>query len=381
MDKEQIISWLKDGDEHNAVKILRPCKLNLIYHDTGFALQGEGSTDIFSLQIMCPRKILERIKESKNEVNQIENAIQELSQSLSCYIENINWCALVPTPENKVQIAFSDKTIRAVADIITGDKELSPYRSGRELVSFFNEFLDQESYGVGFPSRWFYAQEKLKEAFVREEFERVVTESLNPLFFIDTKFEVEEAADYLKDFFDLDGYQLLKIGSRYQLNEKGITSVKSHLFDKRDEINIHYIEEHLQKCDEKIENKDFSGAITNARSLLENILIELEQNLEGMEVKYDGDLVKLYKRVYKTLNLDPGKKEVNNSMRQIFTGLISIVNGLAGLRNNASDAHGARYKPSSHHAKLSVNSAKTISDFLVESYLHQKKLGLLKNGS
>jgi len=33
----------------------------------------------------------------------------------------------------------SERTIKRLAEIITGDKGLSPYRSGPMLVTFFNE--------------------------------------------------------------------------------------------------------------------------------------------------------------------------------------------------------------------------------------------------
>jgi integrase len=36
---------------------------------------------------------------------------------------------------------ISERTIKRLGEIITGDKALSPYRSGPKLVSFFNDFL------------------------------------------------------------------------------------------------------------------------------------------------------------------------------------------------------------------------------------------------
>ena len=58
-------------------------------------------------------------------------------------------------------------------------------------------------------------------------------------------------------------------------------------------------------------------------------------------------------------------------MATVLDILNSIVTGLSGLRNKMSDAHVASYKPSKHHAKLAVNSAKTIADFLFDSIKHQ----------
>ena len=48
---------------------------------------------------------------------------------------------------------ISERTIKRLGEIITGDKALSPYRSGPKLVSFFNDFGTNHAYGQGFRSR------------------------------------------------------------------------------------------------------------------------------------------------------------------------------------------------------------------------------------
>ena len=57
---------------------------------------------------------------------------------------------------------ISEHSISAVGSIITGDKKMSPYRTGSDLVNFFNQFGSEDTYGQGFPSRWMYAEEKLR---------------------------------------------------------------------------------------------------------------------------------------------------------------------------------------------------------------------------
>lgn len=57
----------------------------------------------------------------------------------------------------------------------------------------------------------------------------------------------------------------------------------------------------------------------------------------------------------------------------MLSGLISVVDGIAEMRNKMSDSHARRQKPEKHHAKLAVNSAKTISEFLIESFNKQFK--------
>ena len=101
---------------------------------------------------------------------------------------------------------------------------------------------------------------------------------------------------------------------------------------------------------------------------------ELDPNAKGN----DGDLVKIFNRVRKLLNLDPSRQDISDSIKQVLSGLSNIINGLATMRNKMSDAHGVTYKPSRHHAKLAVNSAKTLADFLFDTMSYQIENGNLK---
>ena len=107
-------------------------------------------------------------------------------------------------------------------------------------------------------------------------------------------------------------------------------------------------------------------------------MIEIEKQLSLSPPQYDGDLIKLNKRVQTLLNLDPARKDISDSLRQVLSGLSSIVNGLASMRNKMSDAHASSYKASKHHAKLAVNTAKTFADFIFDTYFYQKGAGKLK---
>jgi hypothetical protein len=54
------------------------------------------------------------------------------------------------------------KTLKQLRIIINGDNT-DDYRTGPELVEFFSECGFDDQYGQGFPSRWFYTDEKLKQ--------------------------------------------------------------------------------------------------------------------------------------------------------------------------------------------------------------------------
>ena len=158
----------------------------------------------------------------------------------------------------------------------------------------------------------------------------------------------------------------------------GIIDVENR-FEDSEELSELLIEEQIQKCREKIDIGDYSGAITNARSLIEAVCVKIEADLDPVQaIGNDGDLVKMFNRARKLLHLDPSRQDISDSLKQVLTGLSNIINGLAAMRNKMSDAHGVTYKPSRHHAKLAVNSAKTLADFLFDSMSYQVEKGSLK---
>jgi len=142
-------------------------------------------------------------------------------------------------------------------------------------------------------------------------------------------------------------------------------------------IDHSFIQEHIEKCDKKINDEDFSGAITNARSLVETILLYIESKLSKEDKKFNGDLNSLYKNIATKLNLSIDKnKKIDDSLKKIMSGLFSIVSGIAELGNDLGDRHGKankNYITERHHAILVVNSAKSFTEFIFSSYEKQNK--------
>jgi hypothetical protein len=278
----------------------------------------------------------------------------------------------------------ANQTIEALQKLITGDpikssNPLAPYRSGPELVDFFNQFGEEDQYGQGFPSRWIYAESRLHEFNGKPVLKDLIECVVDPRTFLGSEFSIDEAVDYMNQFLEFDGYKLTKQGKKYLLSSIGHEIVSfEHAILSNNVPNLEFIREQIFKCKSKINSGDYDGAITNARSLLEAVLLEIEYKINKTETKYNGDLNQLYKRVQKSLNLEPSRKDISDSLKQILRGIISIVGGIAPLRNKMSDAHARTYKPSEHHAKLAVNSVYTISMFLLESFEYQVKSGQLQ---
>ena len=68
---------------------------------------------------------------------------------------------------------ISAKTIERLTELITGNSEKSPYRTGPQLIEFFRDFGERDLYGQGFPSRAQYVQEKLRKFNGTETMEQI----------------------------------------------------------------------------------------------------------------------------------------------------------------------------------------------------------------
>lgn len=133
----------------------------------------------------------------------------------------------------------------------------------------------------------------------------------------------------------------------------------------------------LENCDSRIENKDYSGAITSARSVVEGVCKEIlsDMNVDIPEGKIN--LPKLFNILSKELNLDPSNKKFDESLKEIISGFNKVIHGLTEVRNLGGDSHSKKVNPSFHHAVLAVNSAKTITSFLFHTHEYQKERKLV----
>lgn len=266
---------------------------------------------------------------------------------------------------------LSARTIVKLAELVNGNNDMAPYRKGSELVDLFNRFGFNEHYGSDFGARKTFTETKLNELNGNDALRSLVHAVFDAREFLEHPKPIHEAAAHLNQFLKYDGYELAAEGDHYRIRSLGSVSVSFSPSTPDPKVDAGYIAEQVGKCERKISEGDYDGAITNARTLLEAVLLELEKLVTGAAQKYDGDLTSLYKRVQKELNLHPSRSDISDTIRQVLSGLNSIVNGLAGMRNKMSDAH-AGYKPAKHHAKLAVNAAKTMADFLFETYAYQQ---------
>jgi hypothetical protein len=133
------------------------------------------------------------------------------------------------------------------------------------------------------------------------------------------------------------------------------------------------IQEHLEKARQKIANADPAGAIANAYTLVEEFLKQLLRKTGTTFNENEGDIRALYKLLAEPLHLAPKGDSLEGYLKAILEGLQRQIGGLFELANKASDRHARKYNPAPHHARLAVNVAFTLCEFLLESHKYQQK--------
>jgi hypothetical protein len=291
---------------------------------------------------------------------------------------------------------LSQKTLEAIAGVITGDgsrdqsERLSPYQTLRQITNFFYDFGERDIHpNSGAPSRLNYTLEKLQKFNGTINIKEVICKSLD--FFGQENLNPEHAAAYINKFLMRDGYKIT-IEERF-LFWNGNESVNEPYFDiqilrgnsvkTESLINLstESIVEHIHKAKKKIDSNDNSGAIASAYTLVEGFLKELLVRTKTEFNADQGDIRKLYQLLEVPLNLSPAGENLESYLKSILQGFKQQISGLYELANKASDRHARRYNPARRHAKLAVNAAFVLCEFLLDSFEYQQEKSKMKVAS
>lgn len=263
---------------------------------------------------------------------------------------------------------LSEYSIKALSKAVCGDCDFTPYVKGQYLVTYFNKYGFNDVYEQGFPSRWKFTEDKIRQLNGKDAIRSIIEDTVDPRKFFNQDITVEDAVEKLNEFLRYDKYELRKNGNFFKISDLNGSLIHP---ETSTSISHDFIQEQINKSQKKIIEEDYNGAITNARSLLEAIFIEIIERSERQEVKNDGDIENLWKRVKKIMKLEVDKTTLPDTIFQILSGIDTALKGLAGLSNNAGDRHANKFNTKKHHAKLAVNLAMTISDFLLDSWQYQ----------
>lgn len=131
-------------------------------------------------------------------------------------------------------------------------------------------------------------------------------------------------------------------------------------------VDRQYIRDISERAMTDIEQRHYDSAITKARTLLEEVFcFAIERKNE--KPSENGDIGDLYKQVKGLYNMHQSP-DIDRRINGLLSGLEKILSAIASMRNKGSDSHGLganRININDYHARLFVNSAATMADFIL----------------
>lgn len=193
---------------------------------------------------------------------------------------------------------LSQKSLEKLRMLINEDTE---YRSGPQLVRFFNSLGFNDSYGPGFPSRWMYTDDRLERINGSPELDKCIRSVLNPANFIGRIGDLDGHISEFNKYLAFDKWKVARSGAEIQFKklekvevEESSDAVKAETEDQflsREFANVPvakigldgFVSGILEQRIKEIEKCFAAGAylsvILMAGSTLEGILL-------GLAVKY-----------------------------------------------------------------------------------------------
>lgn len=275
----------------------------------------------------------------------------------------------------------------SVNGIDTDIKISMPYLSGPTLCDILNKFGLPVTYGWngGAQSRWAYLDdlfahciENKRESdllsflFSKGQFvEKLRGQTPDVIEYAYTQI-VNTVIEQINGSLYFGGNELVQIGKTFVIRKIGTTvtvvtpSVKT--------IDRSYINDISVRAMKDVLDGNYDSAITKSRTLLEEVFCYVIER-KGEEPSESGDIGKLYNQVKQLYNMHQSK-DMDKRINGLLSGLEKILSAIAEMRNKGSDSHGVgakRITIADHHARLFVNSAMTMADFVLsvsEKALH-----------
>lgn len=281
---------------------------------------------------------------------------------------------------------------KEIIEILDGDTQIEendqvriamPYLSGPDLCELSQKFGCFQEYYWGNSSkpnlsRWQYMDKILsfviKENKVSQFLSYIMSkeqfsESLNKLNNVDDiskmyNYIIKKVIEKINSILYFGGNELVILGNQYyvkKINEKiNIEIPNINIIDRN------YIKSLSERALKDIDSGNLDSAITKSRTILEETfcyVIELKNQIPSDS----GDINKLYKQVKDIYNMH-SDKQLDVRINKLLSGLEKIVSALAEMRNNNSDSHGLgskRVNINDYHARLAINSAVTMAEFIL----------------
>lgn len=254
-----------------------------------------------------------------------------------------------------------------------------PYLSGPMLCDMSNKFGLPVTYAWngGAQSRWAYMDDLLAHCIQNGHESDLLSFLFSKAQFTEKlRGQTPETIDYayshivkaiinqINGVLYFSGNELVQTGSVFVIQKIGTTI--SDAAPSVTAIDRRYITDISERAMKDISDGNYDSAITKSRTLVEEVFCYVIEK-KGVEPSESGDMGKLYNQVKQIYNMHQDK-DVDKRINGLLSGLEKILSAIAEMRNKASDSHGVgakRINISDYHARLFVNSAMTMADFVL----------------
>lgn len=261
----------------------------------------------------------------------------------------------------------------------SGIKISMPYLSVPTLCDISNKFGLPVTYGWngGAQSRWAYLDDLLAHCIQNKRESDLLAYLFSKGQFVDKlRGQTPEVIEYaysqivnavinqINGTLYFGGNELVQIGKVFVVRKLGSTVSVSVPSVKT--INRSYITDLSDRAMKDVMDGNYDSAITKSRTLLEEVFCYVIEK-KGNEPSESGDIGKLYNQVKQLYNMHQSK-DIDKRINGLLSGLEKILSAIAEMRNKGSDSHGVgakRINIADHHARLFVNSAMTMADFIL----------------
>ncbi len=254
-----------------------------------------------------------------------------------------------------------------------------PYLSGPVLCDISSRFGLPVTYGWngGTQSRWAYLDDLLVYCIENHRESDLLSFLFSKGQFVDklkghtpeviesayTKI-VETVVGQINGSLYFGGNELVSVGDRFVIKKIGVPVKVAAPAIKT--IDRDYIVKLSERAMQDVIEGNYDSAITKSRTLLEEVFCYVIEK-KGETPSENGDIGKLYNHVKQLYNMHQDK-DIDKRINGLLSGLEKILSAIAEMRNKGSDSHGVgakRINIAEHHARLFVNSAMTMADFVL----------------
>jgi hypothetical protein len=175
---------------------------------------------------------------------------------------------------------------------------------------------------------------------------------------------VESVISQINGILYFGGNELVRVGKQFVI--KRINAPLKVVAPAIKTIDRDYIVKLSDRAMKDVTDGNYDSAITKSRTLLEEVFCYVVEK-KGETPSESGDISKLYNQVKQLYHMHQDKN-MDKRINGLLSGLEKILSAIAEMRNKDSDSHGVgakRINIAEHHARLFVNSAMTMADFIL----------------